>query len=102
MVLYALTRNDIGNYVYALFWVYIAIIFVYILLNMMFSLGVRKPYSRLLDGFMTFLRDVSEPYLRLFRRFIPAVCMFDFSPMVAIIVLYALQAVIVSAIKGTL
>ena len=102
MVLYALTRNDIGNYVYALFWVYIAIIFVYILLNMMFSLGVRKPYSRLLDGFMTFLRDVSEPYLRLFRRFIPAVGMFDFSPMVAIIVLYALQAVIVSAIKGTL
>ena len=98
----AITRVDIGNYVDALFLVYILLIFVYILLNMMFSLGVRKPYSRLLDGFMTFLRDVSEPYLRLFRRFIPAVGMFDFSPMVAIIVLYALQAVIVSAIKGTL
>jgi len=97
---FALTRADIANYVQALFYVYILIIFVYILLNLMFSLGLRKPYSRVLDGFMTFLRDVSEPYLRLFRRFIPTVGMFDFSPMVAIIVLYVLQAVIYNAIAG--
>jgi len=97
---FALTRGDIANYVQALFYVYILIIFVHILLNLMFSLGLRKPYSRLLDGFMTFLRDVSEPYLRLFRRFIPTVGMFDFSPMVAIIVLYILQALIYNAIAG--
>lgn len=102
MVAAAITRTDVASYVYALFWVYIAIIFVYILLNMMFSLGLRKPYSRLLDGFMRFLHDVSDPYLRLFRRLIPTVGMFDFSPMVAIIVLYALQLVIVGAIQGTL
>ena len=100
MLAFALTRADIANYVQALFYVYILIIFVYILLNLMFSLGLRKPYSRVLDGFMTFLRDVSEPYLRLFRRFIPTVGMFDFSPMVAIIVLYVLQAVIYNAIAG--
>jgi YggT family protein len=100
MLALALTRGDIANYVQALFYVYILIIFVYILLNLMFSLGLRKPYSRVLDGFMTFLRDVSEPYLRLFRRFIPSVGMFDFSPMVAIIVLYVLQALIYNAIAG--
>ena len=100
MLAFALTRGDVANYVQALFYVYILIIFVYILLNLMFSLGLRKPYSRLLDGVMTFLRDVSEPYLRLFRRFIPTVGMFDFSPMVAIIVLYILQAVIYNAIAG--
>jgi YggT family protein len=100
MLVLALTRGDIANYVQALFYVYILIIFIYILLNLMFSLGLRKPYSRLLDGFMTFLRDVSEPYLRLFRRFIPTVGMFDFSPMVAIIVLYVLEYVVHRAIAG--
>ena len=98
MLALAITRDDIASYVQTLFWVYILIIFIYILLNMMFSLGLRPPYSRALNAFLTFLRDVSEPYLRLFRRIIPSAGMFDFSPMVAIIVLYVLQAVIYNAI----
>ena len=98
MLVLAITRDDIATYVQAVFWVYILIIFVYILLNMMFSLGLRPPYSRPLNVFLTFLRDVSEPYLRIFRRIIPSAGMFDFSPMVAIIVLYILQAVIYNAI----
>lgn len=102
MLSFAITRVDIGNYVDALFLVYIAIIFVYLLLNMIFSLGVRKPYWRALDGFMAFLRDVSEPYLRLFRRIIPPMGMVDFSPIAALLVLYVLRLVIVGAIQGTL
>jgi YggT family protein len=98
MLALAITRQDIADYVQALFYVYILILFIYILLNMMLSLGLRPPYSRVLDGVMNFLRDVSEPYLRLFRRFIPTVGMFDFSPMVAIIVLYVLQIVVYNAI----
>jgi YggT family protein len=98
MLAFAITRQNIADYVQALFYVYILILFIYILLNMMFSLGLRPPYSRVLDGVMRFLRDVSEPYLRLFRRFIPTVGMFDFSPMVAIIVLYVLQLIIYNAI----
>jgi YggT family protein len=98
MLALAVLRDDIANYVQAVFWVYILIIFVYILLNMMFSLGLRPPYSRVLGAFLSFLRDVSEPYLRLFRRIIPSVGMFDFSPMVAIIVLYVVQAVVYNAI----
>jgi YggT family protein len=100
MVLAALTRGDIANYVQALFLVYILLIFVYILLNMMFSLGLRPPYSRWTDAVMNFLRDVCEPYLRIFRRFIPPIGMFDLTPMIAIILLYIVQTIVVNAIRG--
>jgi YggT family protein len=96
----AVTRADIAKYVDALFYVYILLIFVYILLNLMFSLGVRPPYSRWTDAILNFLRDVSEPYLRIFRRFIPPIGMFDLSPMIAIILLYFLRSIIHSAIAG--
>jgi YggT family protein len=100
MIALAITRADIANYVDALFYVYILIIIVYILLNMMFSLGLRTPYSRWWDAILSFLRDVSEPYLRIFRRIIPTVGMFDFSPILAIIVLGILRTVIHSLIAG--
>jgi YggT family protein len=98
MLVLANTRNEIAGYISTLFWVYTLIIIVYILLNMMFSLGLRPPYSRPLNAFLTFLRDVSEPYLRLFRRIIPPVGMIDLSPWVAIIVLYVLQRIIYDVI----
>jgi len=99
-VLAALTRGDIANYVQALFLVYILLIFVYILLNMLFSLGVRPPYSRYMDAIMNFLRDVCEPYLKIFRRFIPPIGMFDLTPMIAIIVLWIVQTLVVNLIQG--
>lgn len=100
MIAAAITRADVANYVDALFYVYILIIILYILLNLMFSLGLRTPYSRWSDAILTFLRDVSEPYLRIFRRIIPTVGMFDFSPILAIIVLGILQQVVHSLITG--
>jgi YggT family protein len=100
VTLFAITRADVANYVDALFYVYILIIFVYILLNLLFSMGVRTPYSRWFDAVLTFLRDVSEPYLRIFRRFIPPLGMIDLSPMIAIILLYILRSVIHSLIAG--
>ena len=99
-ILAALTRGDIANYVQALFLVYILLIFLYILLNMMFSLGLRPPYSRYTDAIMSFLRDVCEPYLKIFRRFIPPIGMFDLTPMIAIIVLWVVQMVVVNLIQG--
>jgi uncharacterized protein YggT (Ycf19 family) len=96
----AITRGDIANYVEALVLVYILLIFVYILLNMMFSLGLRPPYSRFVDAVMNFLRDVCEPYLRIFRRFIPPIGMFDLTPMIAIILLYVVETLVVNAIRG--
>jgi uncharacterized protein YggT (Ycf19 family) len=100
MTVLALTRADVANYVDALIYVYILIIFVYILVNLLFSMGVRTPYSRWFDAVLSFLRDVSEPYLRIFRRFIPPLGMVDLSPMIAIIVLYIVRAVVHSLIAG--
>jgi YggT family protein len=39
-----------------------------------------------------FLTKVSEPYLEPFRRFVPAIGMFDISPIVALIVLRLAQS----------
>ncbi|MDQ2759452.1 MAG: YggT family protein [Actinomycetota bacterium] len=100
MLLAALNRGDIANYVGALFYVYILLIFVYILLNLIFSAGVHKPYARWSDAILNFLRDVSEPYLRLFRRFVPQMGMFDLSPMIAIILLYVARTILVNVIAG--
>jgi len=100
MIVMALTRYDVAKYVSALFEVYIVLIFVYILVNLMLSFGLRMPYSRWSDALLNFLRDVSEPYLRLFRRVIPTVGMFDFTPMIAIIVLYVVRTLVVNAING--
>jgi len=100
MLALASTRTDVAAYVSALFLVYIIIIFVYILTNIIFSLGARVPYSRWSSAVLDFLRDVSEPYLRLFRRFIPPIGMFDLSPAIALIVLGILRTVITSLIHG--
>jgi uncharacterized protein YggT (Ycf19 family) len=100
MIVLAVTRGDIANYVSALFTVYIILLLVYILLNLVLSLGLRMPYSRWSDALMNFLRDVSEPYLRLFRRLIPAIGGFDFTPIIALLVLYFVQAILVNAISG--
>jgi YggT family protein len=100
MALLAITRVDIANYVDALFTVYILLIFAYILLNLLFSFGLRIPYSRWSDPVLGFLRDVCEPYLRIFRRFIPPIGMFDLSPMIGIIILYFVRTIVVNAIAG--
>ncbi len=99
-MLLALTRNDIANYVSALFYVYIILIFAYIVVNWLFSFGMRIPYSRWSDAILGFLRDVCEPYLRIFRRFIPPIGMFDLSPLIGIIVLGIIDRIVVSAIQG--
>ena len=100
MLIEAITRGNIADYVSALFRVYIVLIFLYILLNLLFSFGMRLPYSRWSDAVLGFLRDVCEPYLKVFRRFIPTLGMVDLSPMVAIIVLYVVRTIVVDAISG--
>lgn len=96
----ALTRGDVANYVSALFTVYIILIFIYILLNWVFSMGMRVPYSRFSNAILNFLRDVVEPYLRIFRRVIPPIGMFDLSPIIGIFLLYFIRLIVVNAIAG--
>ena len=99
IVLAAVSRQDVADYVSALFLVYIVCIFVHILLSMLFSFGMRLPYARWTDLVMGFLRDVSEPYLRLFRKIIPTFGAVDLTPLVAIIVLYIVRTIVVNLIS---
>jgi YggT family protein len=98
-VLLALSRNDIADYADALFLVYLILIFAAILISWVEALG-RMPYNRYLQAVVEFVRQVVNPYLGLFRRFIPPIGMFDLSPIVAIIVLLIVQAVVVGLIRS--
>src|SRR5947207_9970970 len=70
-------------------WVYILLIFIYVL-----SSWIRMPYSPWVRRIQDFLRDVCEPYLRLFRRLLPSFGPLDLSPVVAVIFLIILMRVI--------
>jgi uncharacterized protein YggT (Ycf19 family) len=70
------------NFVWVFATVYTLVIFVYILTS-----WVRLPYSPWIARLQRFLHDVSEPYLRLFRRILPSMGPVDLSPIIAIIVL---------------
>ncbi len=59
--------------------VYTLLIFAYILTS-----WIRLPYSLWLNRVQRFLSDVCEPYLRLFRRFLPSFGPLDLSPIVAV------------------
>ena len=100
MTVLATTRGDIADFVSAVILVYTIIIFIYILSNLLFAFGGRMPYARWSDALLTFLRDVCEPYLRIFRRVIPQFGPFDFSPIVAVIVLQLVGGIIVGLIRG--
>jgi YggT family protein len=87
LLVLATARESIANFLAAVLWVYVIIIIAYILTSLIFSFGGRIPYSRWSSAALGFLRDVTEPYLALFRRFIPPIGPVDVSPIVAILVL---------------
>lgn len=93
-------RQHVADYVGALFTVYFLIIFAYLLSSMYFALGGRVPYSRAGNAVIDFMRESSEPYLRIFRRFVPMVGAFDLSPILALFVLGIVGNVVVSLISG--
>jgi YggT family protein len=97
-LLLASARTDIAGYLSALIYVYTLLIVAHIVVQLLLTFGVRPPYSRASDGVLTFLRDVCEPYLRIFRRMVPMAGTLDFSPIVAILVLTLVNAVIVEGV----
>jgi YggT family protein len=81
--------SQIQRFLYVFVWIYVLVIFAYVLVG-----WVRLPYSPWLNRIQRFLYDVCEPYLRLFRRFIPPAGPLDLSPLVAVIVLWLFYAVV--------
>ena len=100
MIALAITRGDVAAYVGALFIVYIILIFC----NILICWGPRMPYNPTLRAVLDFITETTDPYLNLFRRFLPPVggggFAIDLSPMIGIIVLFVLQAVVVGLISG--
>jgi YggT family protein len=100
MIAAAIARNDVADYVSALFFVYLVLIFIRVLLTWV----PRMPYNRWLRAGVGFVEEVTDPYLNLFRRFIPPLggggFALDLSPIVAIVVLFLLQGVVVGLIRG--
>jgi YggT family protein len=91
-------REQIAEFLNALIWVYTLCIIAWIVFQLIFSLGARMPYNRFFNAILDFLRDVSEPYLRIFRRLGLRAGPLDFSPIVAILVLRIVGGLIVSLI----
>ncbi len=96
----ATVRHDIARYVNALFDVYLICIFAYVVVSIIFSVGIRVPYWRWLHAIFDFLRQVVEPYLRIFRRILPSFGPLDLSPMVGIILLLLAQGLVVGLIDS--
>jgi YggT family protein len=99
-MIFAITRVDIADYVSTLITVYVVLIFIRILMSYFRSI----PYYRALDIFLRFVTEVTDPWLNLFRRFIPPVRMgpaaIDLTPMIAVFVLYILGALVTRLIAG--
>jgi YggT family protein len=94
----ASTRTDVADFLSTVIYVYTLLIILYIVTNLLFAAGLRPPYSRTSNAILTFLRDVSEPFLRIFRRVLPAFGGFDFSPILAIMTLAVVNSVVVGGI----
>ena len=100
IVLAAIDRDDVARYVYTFALVFAVLIFIRILL----SWFPRLPYNRWLNVFLDFVTQTTDPYLNLFRRFMPLVRIgpgaLDLSPMVATIVLLFVASIAVNLIRG--
>ena len=96
----AVTRNDVAGYIQTLTYVYFALIFIRIILSWI----PRMPYHPVLNAVVGFVNDVTDPYLNLFRRFLPPLKVgpgaIDLSPMVAIFVLLIVSSIVVGLIEG--
>jgi YggT family protein len=98
MLQFATVRSEIADFVESLIFVYVLIIIAYIVTNLIFSFGVRVPYSRPLNVVLEFLRDVAEPWLRIFRRLPLRIGPLDLTPIVAILTLRIVGGIIVNLI----
>jgi YggT family protein len=95
-----MTRVDVADFLSALLNVYLLCVFAYIVVQLVFSLGRMPTYNRPLRAVLDFLHDVVEPYLRIFRPLPLRAGPFDFTPIVAIILLQVVGSLIIRIVRG--
>ena len=91
-------REQIAEFLSALIWVYTLIVIAWVIVSFAFAMGLRVPYSRPLNAVLDFLRDVTEPFLRLFRRLPLRIGPLDLTPIVALITLRIVGGIVVGLI----
>jgi uncharacterized protein YggT (Ycf19 family) len=100
VTLLAVTRGDVADYVGTLILVYTILMIVWVILSYI----PRMPYNRFLSAFVSFVNDVVEPYLKIFRRFLPPLKIgpgaLDLSPIVGFLVLQIVGGIVVGLIRG--
>ena len=96
----ATARDQVASFLQGVITVYTILIIAYILSSMYFAFGGRLPYSRWSSAVLGFLRDVCEPYLSIFRRFIPPLGPIDLSPIIAIVLLQIVGGIVIRLIQG--
>lgn len=96
-----ISRDAVADYVNTLVLVYVLLIFV----SIVASWFPRIPYNRALSAVLGFVKDVTDPYLNLFRRFLPPVRIgpgaLDLSPMVGTFVLFIVGGIVENLIRGS-
>jgi YggT family protein len=88
-MLLADTISKVESFVDVFISVYILMILAFIIFS-----WIRLPYSVWLNRIQRFLYDVCDPYLRVFRRFVPPLGPLDLSPLVGVLVLVVANRVI--------
>jgi YggT family protein len=96
----ASVRGEVADFLSALLTVYVLCLIGYIVTNLVFAMGVRMPYSRPASAILGFLRDVAEPFLRIFRPLGLRVGPLDLTPIVAIIALQIVGGIIIGLVRG--
>ena len=91
------TATSVQRFVSVFIGVYVLLILAYVITSF-----IRVGASPTLERVRQFLYDVCEPYLRLFRRFIPPLGPLDLSPIVAVLSLYILERVVNMVIERLL
>ena len=99
MIVAALTRGDVADFVAALVTVYLVLILINIALSWVQQFRP-LPYSTPLRAVTGFIEESTEPYLRVFRSFVPRIGPLDISPIFAILVLTIVGRIVVSLIQG--
>ncbi len=91
------TGSSVAQFVGTFIFVYILLLFAYILTS-----WIRLPYRPWLNRAQRFLYDVCDPYLRIFRRFIPPFGPLDLSPMIGVITLIVIERLLTALIEAVL
>lgn len=89
--------TSVQRFVSVFVGVYVLLIFAYIVAS-----WIPGGASPTLERVRQFLYDVCEPYLRLFRRFLPPLGPLDLSPIVAVFSLVILERLVNALVESVL